>query len=126
MSKLYLQHDYQVTGKDYVETEGGDTPAGGVSYSTEEQDTGLKWIDGKSIYQITIDLENAVTVPQNTETSICSVSAYSIDTLVKAIIKPNKNAIAGEMCYVDSGYFKVNMHQAWLVKTITLLYTKSE
>lgn len=59
MSKLYLQHDYQVTGKDYVETEGGDTPAGGISYSTEEQDTGLKWIDGKSIYQKTLFIENA-------------------------------------------------------------------
>lgn len=55
MSKLYLQHDYQVTGKDYVETEGGDTPAGGISYSTEEQDTGLTWIDGKNIYQKTVE-----------------------------------------------------------------------
>lgn len=26
---------------------------GGVSYSTEEQDTGLTWIDGKKIYQRT-------------------------------------------------------------------------
>lgn len=59
MSKLYLQHDYQVTGKDYVETEGGDTPAGGVSYSTEEQDTGLTWVDGSKIYQKTLFIENA-------------------------------------------------------------------
>lgn len=54
MSKLYLQHDYAVTGRDYVDTEGGDTPAGGIDYSTEEQDTGLKWIDGKALYQITV------------------------------------------------------------------------
>lgn len=26
---------------------------GGIDYSTSEQDTGLKWIDGRSIYQIT-------------------------------------------------------------------------
>lgn len=64
MSKLYLQHDYKVTGRDYVETEGGDTPAGGISYSTEEQDTGLTWTDGKKIYQKTLELEN-VTVPAN-------------------------------------------------------------
>ena len=32
-----------------------DLPAsGGVNYSTSEQDTGLKWIDGKSIYQRTV------------------------------------------------------------------------
>ena len=60
MSKLYLQHDYQVTGRDYVETEGGgDTPAGGISYSTEEQDTGLTWVDDKKIYQKTIYIETA-------------------------------------------------------------------
>ena len=27
---------------------------GGIDYSTEEQDTGLKWIDGRPIYQKTI------------------------------------------------------------------------
>jgi len=31
------------------------TPSGGgIDYSTEEQDTGLKWIDGRTIYQKTI------------------------------------------------------------------------
>lgn len=62
MSKLYLQHDYAVTGRDYVDTEGGDTPAGGISYSTEEQDTGLTWVDGKKIYQKTIYIETATLV----------------------------------------------------------------
>lgn len=30
------------------------TPGGGIDYSTEEQDTGQKWIDGRTIYQKTI------------------------------------------------------------------------
>lgn len=30
-------------------------PSGGVDYSLTEQDTGLKWIDGKTIYQKTIN-----------------------------------------------------------------------
>ena len=31
------------------------TPSGGgIDYTTEEQDTGLKWIDGRTIYQKTI------------------------------------------------------------------------
>lgn len=29
---------------------------GGVDYSTDEQDTGLKWIDGSSIYCKTVDM----------------------------------------------------------------------
>lgn len=53
MAKAFVKHDYAVTGRDYVETDGGDTPAGGISYSTEEQDTGLKWIDNSIVYQKT-------------------------------------------------------------------------
>ena len=54
MAKAYVQRDTAVTGKYYVETDGGDTPGGGIDYSTEEQDTGLKWIDGKKLYRITV------------------------------------------------------------------------
>lgn len=32
---------------------------GGVDYSTDEQDTGLKWIDGKKIYQKTLTFKTA-------------------------------------------------------------------
>lgn len=55
MSKLYLQHDYKVTGKDYVETEGGDTPAGGGSYTDEEREIGT-WLDGSTLYEKTYNL----------------------------------------------------------------------
>lgn len=54
MSKLYLQHDYQVTGRDYVETDGGDTPGGAHNYSTDEQVIGT-WTDGKPLYEKTIE-----------------------------------------------------------------------
>ena len=30
--------------------------AGGIDYSTTEQDTGLKWIDGKTVYQKTVSI----------------------------------------------------------------------
>ena len=36
--------------------EGGGSGSGGINYSETEQDTGLKWIDGKSIFQISIHL----------------------------------------------------------------------
>ena len=35
-----------------------DAPSGGVNYSTTEQNTGLKWIDGKDIFQKTVTFEN--------------------------------------------------------------------
>lgn len=38
-----------------------DAPAGGVNYSTTEQDTGLKWIDGKTIYQKTVVKSDSIT-----------------------------------------------------------------
>lgn len=93
-------------------------------YSTEERMVGT-WIDNKPIYEKTIDLENPVVVTQNTETTIFSTANYNIDTLVNAIIKPSKGAIANEMCYVDNNAFKVNFHQTWSVKTVTMFYTKT-
>ena len=33
-----------------------DGGAGGIDYSTSEEDTGLKWVDGKTVYQKTISL----------------------------------------------------------------------
>lgn len=51
---------------------------GGVDYSTTEQDTGLKWIDGKPIYQITYIWDST------TLNSFVShdISALNPDTLV--------------------------------------------
>ena len=51
------------TGTEIANIKVGDDPAvsiyapgatGGIDYSTDEQDTGIKWTDGKSIYQRTI------------------------------------------------------------------------
>lgn len=35
--------------------ENAEGEAGGINYSTDEQDTGLKWVDGKTIYQKTVN-----------------------------------------------------------------------
>lgn len=35
---------------------GDDLQSGGINYSMEEQDTGLTWVDGKKIYQKTVDV----------------------------------------------------------------------
>lgn len=54
MSKAFVQRDTAVTGKYYVETEGGgDTPAGGsAGYDMEEHVVG-KWTDGSDLYECT-------------------------------------------------------------------------
>lgn len=66
MSKLYLQHDYRVTGKDYVETDGGDFPTGGT-YSEEEHIVGA-WLDGSPIYERTQHITRDTPLPHNSET----------------------------------------------------------
>lgn len=38
---------------------------GGINYSTTEQDTGLKWLDGRSIYQKTWSKDSIDNIPAN-------------------------------------------------------------
>lgn len=49
---------------------------GGVNYSTEEQDTGLKWIDNKPIYQKTFS------IPTTSNPTTYSVSSLNIDKCI--------------------------------------------
>ena len=42
-----------------------------IDYSTEEQNTGIKWIDGKPLYQKTINFNNQVTTNKAWTNNIC-------------------------------------------------------
>lgn len=55
-----------------------------LNYSTDEQLTGGKWIDGKPIYQKTILFDTAVTINQKDWTNL-SISYADIDVLIDAI-----------------------------------------
>ena len=59
-----------------VATGGG----GGIDYSTEEQDTGLKWIDGKKIYVISKHFINTNGVM--TDYSNIGLSTDDVDTVI--------------------------------------------
>lgn len=94
MSKLYLQHDYAVTGRDYV-----DTPAGGIDYSTEEQDTGRKWIDGSAIFVKSWIWDSPVSIAGNSVVSLessgvtltganCIINAEVVSTIDKRVYFP--------------------------------------
>lgn len=52
--------DNDATNKKYVDDAIAGVSGGGINYSTNEQDTGVKWIDGKTIYQKTYNIGNKV------------------------------------------------------------------
>ena len=83
MSKLYLQHDYKVTGRDYVETDGGDTPGGGgVNYTFEEREVGV-WTDGSKLYECCFS--SGWSVAANTGTAVTqtlTITPSDIDKLI--------------------------------------------
>lgn len=74
-----------------------DLPAsGGVDYSTSEQDTGLKWIDGTSpVYQVTdvvtvsgLNVNIALSVPDNATIISQSAVAVNPNTLITELVLP--------------------------------------
>lgn len=67
---------------------------GGINYSAEEQDTGLKWIDGSAIYQKTALVEN-ISITSNSDTNV-NISDYftGVSKLLSAeIISSDGNMI---------------------------------
>lgn len=67
-----------------LENAEGGSGAGGIDYSTEEQDTGLKWIDGRKIYQKTATLSN-ISISANSATDV-NISDYfsNISLIIEA------------------------------------------
>ena len=52
--------------------------AGGVDYSTTEQDTGLKWVDGKKVYQKTISFNTLTPGANNKIDNSITISNFKI------------------------------------------------
>lgn len=122
--------------------EGGGS-GGGINYSTTEQDTGLTWIDGKKIYQKTVDFG---ALPDNVGTggdsktvnhSISNVSQFiSIEGIavksspMTAVPIPNTNVYtlgsAITITVTDTGItIKTASNKSDLHGYVTLKYTKS-
>ena len=125
MAKAYVKHDYAVTGRDYVETEGGDTPAGGINYSTEEQDTGLKWLNGEAIYQKTFT--GTFSMTGTSWTSFADVT--NEDILISASAQDESGqvyAISGGFADTKTKLAAYNPFSTRVFTSITLQYTKTE
>ncbi len=118
------------------DAEGGGS-GGGIDYSTEEQDTGIKWIDGKTVYQKSYDFG---ALPNNAEKT--KATGISFDKILKieaiAIRTTDNNTIpipyvaltassAVQIGVNASGNIsiKTNTDQSTYNAYVTLLYTKS-
>ena len=91
----------KVTG---IKFGGGSSGGSGISYSTTEQDTGLKWIDGSKIYQITKVYEN---VAQTSDSNPLTLDTLSdVDTMVRYDVRATTTGggIINDNFYLDSSY----------------------
>lgn len=63
---------------------GGGSGGGGINYSKTEQDTGRTWIDGRHIYQLTLDLNDYSPTPLTTgyKEYLIDIIGYEIDTII--------------------------------------------
>lgn len=105
---------------------------GGIDYSTTEQDTGVRWIDGKPIYQKTFVISN---------NNYVDISELNIDTFVginglcsvdngTVIIPIYDNVTSEYRCYLDMDIGNTRMRlnvYGWTLDSghITLQYTKT-
>ena len=67
-----------------VDEGGGGSSGGGINYSTTEQNTGLKWIDGKDIYQITIQTSLPLVATDGTM-AYADISFAGVDSVIKLV-----------------------------------------
>ena len=101
---------------------GGSSGGGGVDYSTTEQNTGLKWIDGKPIYQKTFSIAS---------NSYADISGLNIDSVISAdgMIKLHGGYWFSLNMYADSSskaYFEVAVATGRLNATVGSVWTADE
>lgn len=132
MAKAYVKHDYTVTGRDYVETEGGEG-GGGVNYSTEEHVIGT-WTDGSTLYEKTIfespTWENKTTAIALGANDTCKDIKGGVTTATGADLIPFGYTAAGEYvrCYQSGSSLSVynEFYSSRSYVLITIQYVKTE
>lgn len=106
-----------------------------INYSTTEQDTGKKWVDGKSIYQktyININLSNNQDIVLDANVSTMQLLSYVIDFcgIPNTLTKHIENT--SDTLYIDNRglIYYINRTTSWWNEldkaNITVYYTKSE
>ena len=115
----YLMIDHATYGAGKVKAT---SFASAVNYSTTEQNTGLKWIDGKPIYQKTVSV-----LPN----SYADISGLNIDSVVSAdgMMKLHGGYWFNLNMYADSSskaYFEVAVATGRLNATVGSVWTADE
>ena len=108
-----------------IKTGSGGGGKGGVDYSTEEQDTGLKWIDGKTIYSKTIDCGVNYAIPQGSVVAVEKIIPDGIDTPIKArfYVKSSNDSAVNNVNYsFYDGYWHYFSHESWMAKSDRHVY----
>lgn len=108
-----------------IKTGSGEGGKGGIDYSLEEQDTGLKWIDGKTIYSKTIDCGVNYTIPQGSVVAVEKIIPDGIDTPIKArfYVKSSNDSAVDNVNY---SYYDMCWHyfsnESWMAKSDRHVY----
>lgn len=102
-------------------TAGGVLSVAGGTYSTDEVDTGRKWIDGKNIYEKVVTLETALTVSRNgSDTGITPFH----DTMISAKGNATNGACISFMEFVQDNTIHLACSNDFAVNNIIFEYTK--
>lgn len=99
-----------------------------LDYMTEEQNTGVKWINGKYIYQRSYILPNEITITNTWDWTSLGVSAENIETYISAFAQNNSGACWCVNCNTINGNISMSTgrnQDTIAVKTFTILYTKT-
>lgn len=118
---LYYDDDDQSPTFGMLKAKGG----GGVDYSTGEQDTGLKWINGKSVYQKSFEktLSSDILLAGSIETLI-EVSGWVYDNTNTGYPIHVTDTFARGVMIDSAGALKVVLPAGWVLCRGTVKYTK--
>lgn len=106
--ELYECDEDSVTGawdatkwhRAYASETGGGGGGGAVDYSTNEVDTGVKWIDGRTVFRKVVDLG---AMPINTTKSVAhGISSFDFFVKIDAVMYDNTNGYYLPLPYVDN------------------------
>ena len=96
-----LSEEEKNNGTVYYVNDGGtsgNVSSNGINYSTEEQNTGLTWIDGKKIYQKSFNISNIMLI--NSEYVIID----NVDTLILHNLMFSDSAFQNGAWFILSSY----------------------
>ncbi len=104
--------------------------ASGVNYSTNEQDTGMLWHDGRHVYQISFIFDRNVNLPTSVYELWFDISELNIDNIIDSkfvLESETKGTVNIAQCYVQNNKLYLRMNPSaynTLNSVLTIQYVK--